>query len=36
VDINWAKEHHDLWLEDTLAKERPAGGPGQTPATPAG
>ncbi len=22
VDLNWAKEHHDLWLEDKLAKER--------------
>jgi cytochrome b subunit of formate dehydrogenase len=20
VDFNWAKEHHDLWLEDQLAK----------------
>jgi formate dehydrogenase subunit gamma len=25
VDLNWAKEHHDLWLEDQLAKDhRPA------------
>jgi formate dehydrogenase subunit gamma len=25
VDLNWAKEHHDLWLQDQLAKEyRPA------------
>ena len=24
VDYNWAKEHHDLWLEDLLAKDRPA------------
>jgi formate dehydrogenase subunit gamma len=22
VDYNWAKEHHDLWLEDELAKGR--------------
>jgi formate dehydrogenase subunit gamma len=22
VDLNWAKEHHDLWLEDKLAKGR--------------
>jgi formate dehydrogenase subunit gamma len=22
VDLNWAKEHHDLWLEDELAKGR--------------
>jgi formate dehydrogenase subunit gamma len=21
VDLNWAKEHHDLWLEEKLAKE---------------
>jgi formate dehydrogenase subunit gamma len=21
VDLNWAKEHHDLWLQDQLAKE---------------
>ena len=29
VDLNWAKEHHDLWLEDQLAKARqpaPSGG----------
>jgi formate dehydrogenase subunit gamma len=25
VDLNWAREHHDLWLQDELAKEhRPA------------
>jgi formate dehydrogenase subunit gamma len=24
VDYNWAKEHHDLWLEEQLAKELPA------------
>jgi formate dehydrogenase subunit gamma len=35
VDYNWAKEHHDLWLEDLLAKDRPAS-VGQSPlATPA-
>jgi formate dehydrogenase subunit gamma len=22
VDLNWAREHHDLWLRDELAKER--------------
>lgn len=22
VDYNWAKEHHDLWLEEQLAKGR--------------
>jgi formate dehydrogenase subunit gamma len=36
VDINWAKEHHDRWLEDALVKERPAVGSRQTPAAPAG
>jgi formate dehydrogenase subunit gamma len=26
VDLNWAKEHHDLWLRDQLAKQhQPAG-----------
>jgi len=35
VDYNWAKEHHDLWLEDLLAKDRTASA-GQSPlATPA-
>jgi formate dehydrogenase subunit gamma len=35
VDYNWAKEHHDLWLEEELTKGR--GGPRQTlpSATPA-
>ena len=35
VDYNWAKEHHDLWLEEELAKDH--GGPGQKlpAATPA-
>ena len=23
VDFNWAKEHHDLWLEEQLARTRP-------------
>lgn len=27
VDYNWAKEHHDLWLQDQLAKERLGGSP---------
>jgi formate dehydrogenase subunit gamma len=35
VDYNWAKEHHDLWLEETLAK-RGSAGPSRYPsATPA-
>jgi formate dehydrogenase subunit gamma len=32
VDLNWAKEHHDLWLARQLEKER---GPGRPAATPA-
>jgi formate dehydrogenase subunit gamma len=36
VDLNWAKEHHDLWLADKLAEGRPADRPGQPPAAPAG
>jgi formate dehydrogenase subunit gamma len=27
VDLNWAKEHHDQWLVDTLEKDRPASTP---------
>jgi formate dehydrogenase subunit gamma len=32
VDLNWAKEHHDLWLAKQLEKERGAGRPLATPA----
>ncbi len=35
VDLNWAKEHHDLWLADVLAKGRPAVSPGPLPTAPA-
>jgi formate dehydrogenase subunit gamma len=35
VDLNWAKEHHDLWLAEKLAKEGSAGQPGPPPAAPA-
>jgi len=35
VDLNWAREHHDLWLRDELAKQQSAGGPGQASPTPA-
>ena len=35
VDFNWAKEHHDLWLEDELAKGRTADHPELPSATPA-
>jgi formate dehydrogenase subunit gamma len=34
VDYNWAKEHHDLWLDDQVAK-RAAGPPRYPSATPA-
>jgi formate dehydrogenase subunit gamma len=36
VDFNWAKEHHDLWLEEELAKGRPGERPKLPSATPAG
>jgi len=35
VDLNWAKEHHDLWLKEQLAKERLAARPGQSTAAAA-
>ena len=35
VDLNWAKEHHDLWLEDLLARDRPAAARPSRSATPA-
>ena len=35
VDLNWAKEHHDLWLEEQLTKARLAARSGQSSATPA-
>ena len=35
VDYNWAKEHHDLWLEDMQAKERPGAPPRYPSAAPA-
>jgi len=35
VDYNWAKEHHDLWLDDQVAKHA-AGPPRYPSATPAG
>src|SRR5262249_30720135 len=34
VDFNWAKEHHDLWLEDGLAKPRSARPPQLPSPTP--
>jgi formate dehydrogenase subunit gamma len=35
VDLNWAKEHHDQWLAEQLAKEQQASPPGRPSATPA-
>jgi formate dehydrogenase subunit gamma len=32
VDLNWAKEHHDLWLAQQLANAERAGQPSATPA----
>src|SRR5438128_2012183 len=36
VDSNWAKEHHDLWFEGLLAKDRPASAGKSPSAAPAG
>jgi formate dehydrogenase subunit gamma len=33
VDLNWAKEHHDVWLRDQLAQAHRAGRPGQASTT---
>jgi formate dehydrogenase subunit gamma len=35
VDLNWAKEHHDLWLESLRAKDRPTSTRPSPSATPA-
>jgi len=35
VDLNWAKEHHKLWLEQEVAKGRSATPPPAGAATPA-
>jgi formate dehydrogenase subunit gamma len=35
VDFNWAKEHHDLWLEEKLAQGHLAAPPEHPSATPA-
>lgn len=32
VDLNWAKEHHDLWVARELASEGRQGRPSATPA----
>jgi formate dehydrogenase subunit gamma len=34
VDVNWAKEHHELWLEDEEAKARRAPSQAQPSASP--
>jgi formate dehydrogenase subunit gamma len=35
VDLNWAREHHNLWVEEELAKGRGATPPSGATATPA-
>jgi formate dehydrogenase subunit gamma len=35
VDLNWAREHHDLWLAEALAKERSVEPPRQPTTAPA-
>ncbi len=35
VDLNWAKEHHDIWLEEQLAKGRTTMPPGRPSPGPA-
>jgi formate dehydrogenase subunit gamma len=35
VDVNWAREHHRLWLEDELARTGPNAARRQPMATPA-
>jgi len=35
VELNWAKEHHDIWLEEQLTKARLDARSGQSSATPA-
>lgn len=32
VDLNWAKEHHSLWVEDVMKGKRPAGHAAPQPA----
>jgi formate dehydrogenase subunit gamma len=35
VDLNWAKQHHDLWVQQEVAKGRAAPPPPEAAATPA-
>jgi len=35
VDLNWAKEHHSLWLEEEMAGGRSGAAPARPSATPA-
>lgn len=35
VDVNWAREHHSLWLQEEQARAGPAGGEPQQAPTPA-
>jgi len=33
--VNWAKEHHPLWVDEALAEQRDPKGPGLVTSTPA-
>lgn len=35
VDLNWAKQHHSLWLQEEAAKAKPGEIPGRSFSTPA-
>jgi formate dehydrogenase subunit gamma len=35
VDVNWAKEHHSLWLEEERGRASTSAPPRQSAATPA-
>jgi formate dehydrogenase subunit gamma len=34
VDLNWAKEHHSLWLEEEGARDRTSASPAQPTVVP--
>lgn len=35
VDVNWAKEHHPLWVDEAIAQQQSPKGPGLVTSTPA-
>lgn len=35
VDVNWAKEHHPLWVDEAIAEQQSPKGPGLVTSTPA-